>query len=292
LRVAAPGLLDLVVDEGRLLAGRFGLARSGPLDSRSALIANRLVGNQPGATLLELTLRGPVLEVLRAVVVAVTGEALIPVVDGERMPPWTSLRLRRGQILSFEQGGAGARTYLAMSGSIEATPYLGSRAVDLRGLVGGSLVAGDVIGAACERAVPAGRSFRPYLRHGRVVSVRIEPGPQASPAALTALTHGNFSFTSGDRTGIRLAGHEVPGGEVVSEGSPIGAVQVTSAGSPIILLHDRGTLGGYHKPAVVHRDDLSRLAQLRPHQLVRFVLTEGGRRVVSRRSRADRRPVR
>src|SRR5690606_26876431 len=287
LLVAAQGLLDLVVDEGRFQVGRFGLARSGPLDARCARLANLLIGNPAGAAVVELTLTGPVFQVLRDVAIAVTGDALVPVIDGRRLSSWTSLALRRGQVLSFEQGHAGARAYLALAGGIEAASYLGSRSADLRGLVGGSLSVGDVIGTDSDRVAPAGRSFRPHEREEHVISVRLEPGPQASPAAMAALTSAPFAFGSGDRTGIGVVGHPVPGGEVVSQAAPIGAVQVTPAGFPIVLLSDRGTLGGYHKPAVVHQEDLGKLAQLRPHQLVRFVLTEGGRTAVSSRSRRD-----
>lgn len=292
LRVIAPGLLDLVVDEGRFMVGRFGLARSGPLDANCAALANRLLGNPPHASVLELTLSGPVLEALRDIVVAVTGDALVPVVDGERRPSWTSLALRRGQVLSFEPGAFGARTYLALAGGIESTAFMGSTAVDLRGLLGCGLAAGDVIGTASYRGIPAGRSFRPHTRPVGAITVRIVPGPQASAAALAALTGASFAVSRGDRTGIRLEGPEVPGGEVVSEGTPIGAVQVTSAGAPIVLLHDRGTLGGYHKPAVVHPDDLRLMAQLRPQQLLRFVLTGDARTAESRSFPGGPRPTR
>ena len=64
LKVQTPGLLDLVLDRGRFLAGRFGLSRSGPLDAALAGLANRILGNPPDAPLLELTLTGPTLEVL------------------------------------------------------------------------------------------------------------------------------------------------------------------------------------------------------------------------------------
>ena len=61
----------------------------------------------------------------------------------------------------------------------------------------------------------------------------------------------------------------------MSEATPLGAVQVTSGGSPILLLHDRGSLGGYVKPAKLHPADLARAAQLRPGALVRFVFSSG-----------------
>ncbi|HZJ10647.1 MAG TPA: urea carboxylase, partial [Trueperaceae bacterium] len=63
----------------------------------------------------------------------------------------------------------------------------------------------------------------------------------------------------------------VPGGGILSEANPLGAVQVTPSGKPLVLLHDRGTIGGYTKPAVVHPRDLPTAGQLRVGDLVRFV---------------------
>jgi Allophanate hydrolase subunit 2 len=62
----------------------------------------------------------------------------------------------------------------------------------------------------------------------------------------------------------------VPGGQVASEGTPLGAIQIPPDGQPRILLNDRGSLGGYAKPAVVVSADLPRLAQARPGQRIRF----------------------
>ncbi|MFD1734379.1 hypothetical protein ACFSC4_28655 [Deinococcus malanensis] len=47
-------------------------------------------------------------------------------------------------------------------------------------------------------------------------------------------------------------------------------MQVTPAGQAILLLSDRGRIGGYHKPAVIHPDDLPLAAQLRPNQVIHF----------------------
>jgi allophanate hydrolase subunit 2 len=70
--------------------------------------------------------------------------------------------------------------------------------------------------------------------------------------------------------GIRLAGSQVPGGQVLSEASPIGALQVPPGGTPLLLLADRGTLGGYAKPALLHPADLPKAGQLRTGDWIRF----------------------
>ena len=93
--------------------------------------------------------------------------------------------------------------------------------------------------------------------------IRLLPGPQYDAAALAALCAGSFTVGVGDRIGVRLDGPPVPGGEILSESPPLGALQVTPAGVPIILLADRLRTAGYTKPALVHPDDIGRVAQLR-----------------------------
>lgn len=268
LRVEEPGLLDLVLDGGRWMAGRFGLAASGALDMRSAGIANRLVGNTPETPLLELTLKGPVLSVLKPVVAAFAGYGMQPLVNGEPLPAGCSFALREGDVLRFRPTGEGVRGYLALAGGIESERFWGSVSTDVKGLVGRALQAGDVLGVAEPRRARAGHGLTPPKLAVR--RIRLLPGPQYSPEAMQALCAAPYELVSGDRMGLKLSGPEVPGGELISEATPLGAVQITTEGQPIVLLNDRGRMGGYAKPALVHPADLPWLAQLRPGQKVWF----------------------
>ena len=276
LKVQTPGLLDLVLDRGRFLAGRFGLSRSGPLDAALAGLANRILGNPPDAPLLELTLTGPTLEVLHDSVVAFAGWSLLPVLNGETRAPFASFGVKRGDVLSFQPQLKGCRSYLTVAGGFQSDTFMGSASTDLKGYVGRPLKVGDVLGQAERRTPRAGRSFQPYRFFSEVETLRLLPGPQPSSDALAVLFKNAFTVASADRMGIRLEGAAVPGGEVLSEAVPLGAVQVTPSGMPILLLHDRGTLGGYAKPAVLHPRDLGRAAQLRPGSRIRFVPAEVG----------------
>ncbi|AZI44732.1 5-oxoprolinase subunit PxpB (plasmid) [Deinococcus psychrotolerans] len=264
-RVEKPGLLDVLLDVGRFGQAAVGLARSGPLDSRSAHFANGLVGNSPDAPLLELTLKGPVLTALRSVVVGVAGFGMRP----EGQPMQQSFRLRAGQTLRFTSTHLGARAYLAVAGGFESLPFLGSSSTDLIGRVGRPLRAGDVLGLASLQPALPGFSNLPLNLPERI-TLRLLPGPQATREALVSLGSAPFRVTGSDRMGLRLGGPSVPGGQVISEATPLGAVQVTPAGEPILLLADRGRIGGYSKPAVLHPHDLPLAAQLRPGQLVSF----------------------
>lgn len=267
LRVEEPGLLDLIVDRGRFRAGRYGFARSGPLDAAGAARANRLVGNEAGAALLELNVQGGVYKVLADGVLAFTGGGMRAQLGGREIVTDSSFAVRAGERLSFAAHATGSRGYLALAGGVESGTFMGSASVDLRGRIGRPLGAGDALGTATPRPVRAGRTYKPYSRDG---ALRLVPGPQASPEALEALIKQIFAVGRADRMGVHLLGGAVPGGEVLSEAAPLGSVQVPPGGLPILLLHDRGTLGGYHKPAVLHPADLGRAAQLRPGQRVRF----------------------
>ena len=270
LKVAKPGLLELVVDRGRFMAGRFGLARSGPLDAEAAARANRLVGNNAGAALVEINLQGGVYEAVADGVLAFTGGGLQAQLGGEKVAPDSSFAVRRGELLSFRPVSAGSRGYLALAGGLESGLFRGSVSVDLRGRIGRALRAGDVLGVARPQFARAGRTFSPYRLNSQ--ALRLLPGPQASPEALSALTQQSFTVGRADRMGVQLLGADVPGGEVLSEAVPLGSVQVPPGGTPLLLLNDRGTLGGYAKPALLHPADLPRAAQLRPGQTVRFKL--------------------
>lgn len=269
LRVEKPGLLDLLVDEGRFLQAHHGMARSGPLDERASALANHIVGNLPGTPLLELTLLGPTLTALQEVVLASVGYGMTGQIAGRAVPASSPFVLRAGETLRFTPTGEGARSYLAVAGGLETRPFLGSSSVDRTGRVGRPLMAGDVLGLGRQTVLAAGS---PGLlpRIPAELTLRLLPGPQATYEALVALGSAPFRVREGDRMGIRLEGPEVPGGQVISEATPHGAVQVTPAGQPILLLNDRGRIGGYQKPAVIHPEDLPLAAQLRPNQLVHF----------------------
>ncbi len=270
LRVEEPGLLDLLLDGGRPFGGRFGLALSGPLDPRSAALANRLVGNPPFAPLLEIAYKGPALTALRPLVAALSGYGLEGVLEGEAIPPGVSFFWPPGKTLRFRPRGPGARVYLAVAGGLEAGRFFGSASPDLRGRIGRPLKAGDVLGLQAERPARPGRSF-PQEPLTSPFRLRLLPGPQYTREAFSALLSGPFRVERADRMGVELSGPPVPGGEGLSEPTPLGGVQVPPSGRPLVLLRDKGSLGGYAKPALVDPKDLWRLGQVWPGVGMQFL---------------------
>ena len=269
LQLEEAGLLTLLVDTGRRLVGHLGLAQSGALDARSAARANAVVGNATNTALLELTLTGGVWTALQDVVLGFAGYGMNPVINGVVIPAASSFAVRRGQTLRFKPNSSGVRGYLAVAGGFESDGVWGSASSDHRGLLNGILQSGDLLGAANPRATRADFTLsQPTLES--TARVRLLAAPQATLEALATLQSSSYRLERGDRMGLQLLGKPVQGGDIASQATPLGAIQISNAGQPIILLHDRGRIGGYSKPAIVYPNDLWRVAQVRTGGRIRF----------------------
>ncbi|MES2697253.1 MAG: biotin carboxylase N-terminal domain-containing protein, partial [Verrucomicrobiota bacterium] len=84
---------------GRLGYWDVGVPPSGPMDSRSFRLANRLVGNADTAAGLELTVQGPALRFNAPAVIALTGAHMPATLEGKLIPYYRALRVKRGQTL-------------------------------------------------------------------------------------------------------------------------------------------------------------------------------------------------
>ncbi|MCO7221370.1 allophanate hydrolase subunit 2 family protein, partial [Klenkia sp. PcliD-1-E] len=125
LTVLAPGPLTTVQDLGRPGLAAQGIGRSGAADRAAAALANRLVGNDPAAALLEVTAGGLAVRADVGAWVALTG-ALCPGVP-HAAPTW----LGAGEELRLGPPARGLRSYLAVRGGVDVPPVLGSRSTDL-----------------------------------------------------------------------------------------------------------------------------------------------------------------
>ena len=271
LTVLATGPLTTVQDGGRPGQGALGIGRSGACDRAAAGLANRLVGNDPDAALLEATLGGLVLRADADLVVTTTG-ARCSVAHN------APVSLRSGAELRLGLPPSGLRTYVAVRGGVAVEPVLGSRSTDLLSGLGPPVLSpGDVLPVGSAAGPMPGVDLAPVPDPpGGEVTVRVLPGPRtdwfASPAALTATA---WTVTGeSNRIGLRLAG-DVPlerarTGELASEGMVRGALQVPPSGQPVLFLADAPVTGGYPVIGYVEDADVDRCGQLRPGQTLRL----------------------
>jgi antagonist of KipI len=283
VQVLAPGLFTTVQDLGREGFGPMGVSRSGAADSLSLRLGNRLVANPERSAGLEMTLLGGTFHFPEAAVVALTGSDFGATLDGAPVELWTSIEVRPGQTLRLGPTLSGARCYMSVRGGIVVTPFLGSASTDtlsgLGGLEGRALRPGDLLeigsatGSYRQRSVVRERWYRASVRH----VVRVTPGPQVDwfpePSLCSFYTSTYRVGEQSNRMGLRLEGEPLSpnyGGQMITEGVSLGAVQVPPEGLPIVLFVEQQTTGGYPKVANVISADLHRIGQLRPRDEIRF----------------------
>ena len=136
VKVLKPGLSTTVQDLGRPGYYHIGIPISGGMDRFALRCANMLVGNKEGLAVLEAVFMGPELKFTDDATVAVTGGELPPKVNGEARATWTSFKVKKGDVLSFDFLKKGARAYIAISGGIDVPVVLGSRSTYTLGEIG------------------------------------------------------------------------------------------------------------------------------------------------------------
>ncbi|QOG18227.1 urea carboxylase [Bradyrhizobium sp. SEMIA] len=294
--VVAPGAQSGIQElPGRLHLWHVGVPPSGPMDERSFRLANRVVGNPETTTALELTVNGPTLRFNTDATVALSGARMKASLDGTEFAYHEPVTVRAGQTLAIGSiQGAGQRAYLAVRGGFDVPEMLGSRAVFALGAFGGHatglLKAGDVLHIGAEPPDLAARrapeSERPELTSAWEIGVIY--GPHGAPDFFTdedidTLFAASYEvhFNSA-RTGVRLVGPKPrwarpDGGEaglhpsnIHDNAYAVGSIDFTGD-MPIILGPDGPSLGGFVCPAVVARDELWKVGQLKPGDTVRFV---------------------
>lgn len=283
--VTKPGFFTTIQDLGRWGYQMYGIPVSGAMDRRSLRIANLLVGNDEGEACLEVTVYGLELKVLNDTVIAVTGGDLTPLRNGEPIPMWQPIRVRKGDTISFRGPKSGCRAYIAVSGGIDVPKVLGSRSTYVKGKFGGiegrPLKPGDIIETkeptvdilrVLARKLP--EDFIPKFKPE--VNVRVVLGPQddyfTENGIKTFLTSEYTITVKSDRMGYRLQGPKIEYIEynIISDACTRGSIQVLGDGMPVILMSDAQTTGGYAKIATVITPDMDLLGQAKPGDKVRF----------------------
>jgi biotin-dependent carboxylase-like uncharacterized protein len=279
--VVEPGLRSLVQDSGRLGWAHLGVSRSGAADRPAMALANRLVGNDQPAAVVEVTNGGLELWFDAPTWIAVTGAPLTVRVGSRARWTHEALAVGAEQAVRLEMPRRGLRSYLAVRGGVMVDPVLGSRSTDLMsGLGPAPLGSGDVLPVGTPRGpVPVADVVAapvPAAPDEDVV-LPVLLGPRANwfgPEAVDLLIGERFEVTAdSDRIGVRLAGPTLPRQiheELVSEGVVEGSLQAPPGGRLTLFGPDHPVTGGYPVIAVVPSHALAPVAQLRPGQCVRF----------------------
>lgn len=274
-----------------------GVPTSGPFDSYSFRLGNRLLNNAEDAAGLEITLQGPLLKFGCATKIVLTGATIDAKLDDVPVALNTIITVKAGQLLQLGRiNHQGARAYLCVAGGIQCPDYLGAKSTFTLGQFGGhngrALRAGDVIAldsTSCNPNIPnlslPADVIPSISNHWQF---RVIYGPHGAPDFFSEKDIATFFETdwevhyNSSRTGVRLIGPKpewarTSGGEAGMHPSNIhdnayafGTVDFTGD-MPVILGPDGPSLGGFVCPATVISADLWQLGQVRAGDTIRFI---------------------
>jgi urea carboxylase len=294
IEVLDGGTMTTVQDfPGRIGYWQVGVPPSGPMDSLSFRLGNRLLGNDEGAPGLECTLNGPSLRFHFETDFVLAGADFAARLDDAPVAPGVVTRAPSGALLELADcTTSGVRAYILVAGGFDVPHYLGSASTFTLGRFGGhagrALRTGDVLHVSRPKP-PTPVSLPVSLpEFGNTWSIGVLYGPHAAPDFFAESYIETFFATwwkvhyNSSRTGVRLIGPKPrwtrkDGGDaglhpsnIHDNAYAIGAIDFTGD-MPVILGPDGPSLGGFVCPAVIVDAELWKIGQLRAGDSVRFV---------------------
>jgi len=259
------------------------------MDSWSFRLANVLVENKQDAAALECQFMGPSLKFNSNRIIAITGANMSPKLDGNPIPLWESIEVKANQVLEMEFATIGARSYIAFSGGIISEPWLSSRSTFHKAGVGGiegkAIQEGQIIPLGESKSV-AGRKIKessmPIMSTDKKWAIEVVRGPNddwVDEKGHKMFLNSEWKLQAkSDRTGYRLDGpewsftekathkgleHGSNPSNIIDQGYPVGAINLAGQ-TPIILVNDGPSMGGFIVPYTVPSASFWKLGQAKP----------------------------
>ena len=289
IKILEPGLLTSIQDSGITGFQKYGIGQSGAMDQTSFALANQICGNEKNAACLETTLAGPSIRFVTACDFAITGAVCEnATLDGMRIEMNKKISAKAGSLLSCGFASKGLRSYIAFSGGLLVPKVFRSSSTNLKSKIGGymgrKLQADDQLAIGINKKnpllVPDNKSTEGFTENKDVLLLDCIKSSQFDffqEKIVKKFTDSIYTVSAeSDRMGIRFTGPGLECGktDIISDAIPFGAVQITSAGLPVVMAADRQTTGGYAKIACVTKASMCRLAQALPGTKVRFNFKE------------------
>ncbi len=269
-----------VQDAGRpgLLAR--GLSAGGALDPLALAEAAALLGVAEGIAAVEMQGIGGRFRAAGGDVVVALAGAPMRARIGERLLGWPgSHLLPEGAVLEIGPAMRGHLGYLSAEGGLATPRLLGARAAHLAAGIGRALAPGDLLPLAPRPPGAPGPGWTlPRQDRFSGGTLRLLAGPQTRlfpEAARVLMETARFTRGAADRQGARL---RLEGGglatagrlSVTSDAIVPGDVQILGDGTPLVLLAECQTTGGYPRIGTVISADLPHVAQAAAGTDLRF----------------------
>ena len=277
LKVIKPGISS-VQDLGRFGFQKYGVSYSGALDTYSIKIANLLLNNAENCPAIEINMGFFEARFFCDTWVSLTGAYCEPRVENKKIKHGWPILIKKDQSLVLSKPLSGAVTYLAVQHGFDVPQSMNSFSTNIKpgfgGYKGRFLKKNDCIKIVNKKYyTPKIVGFRHNLVQNKI---RVTPGPEYhkfTESSQNNFWSNNWRITSqSNRMGLRLQGAELKyqGEELCSHAVIPGVIQVPHNGSPIILMRDAQTTGGYPRIGCVLETDLNILSQLKANEFFKF----------------------
>tara|TARA_B100001079_G_scaffold140290_1_gene120147 strand:- start:448 stop:1374 length:927 start_codon:yes stop_codon:yes gene_type:complete len=282
IRILNPGLQTTIQDLGRNGYSHYGVSSSGAADDLSFRLGNLIVGNKENLAAIEMTLLGGDYKFDIDANISLTGSKFDAKIEGESLHFYKNIPIQSGQLLSIGQSLQGSRCYLAVRGGIDINDVLSAKTTHLTSKIGGvdgrSLKKDDVliIGEEQKLLNPININEMLDINMSKLLIIKGLQSNYISKSTWKIFLNQEYIVSNlSNRMGIRLEGNSLKldnENEIITEGVPLGAIQLPSNGYPIISFVEHQTTGGYPKIANVISSELHKVGQLKPGDKFQFEL--------------------
>ena len=282
INVLKPGFQSTVQDLGRNGYSHYGISKSGAADDLSIRLGNLIVGNNENAASIEMTLVGGEFKFDIDSTIVLTGSKFAAMIDNKSIPFNEIVKISANQTLSIGQTMEGARCYLAVKGGIDVTNVFSSKTTHLTSKMGGidgrALIKDDqlMIGKSMTGVAPIVYNNILDINMSKLLIIKGIQENYISKLTWKKFLNQEYKVSNlSSRMGIRLEGESLNlenNNEIITEGVPLGAIQLPRSGNPIISFVEHQTTGGYPKIANVISSEMHKVGQLKPGDKFKFEL--------------------
>lgn len=289
--VIKQGIADSIQDTGRYGWQYLGINPDGAMDKTAAAVANILVNNSLECPVIEMSFPAPVLLFEQQALVALSGADFSAWVNDVPIPLNTPFIIQKNCVLQFKQVKSGAWCYLAIHTGFALESWMGSFSTNTLAGCGG--YKGRYLKKHDELLLQESIDYSGLLERKDVFIFHIQADAKQwylhtdaipvivskdwkdlSTQAQQLFLNNTYTVQSNsNRMGYYLQSEPIQlhlPVTVLSTAVTNGTIQLLPNGQCIVLMAGHQTTGGYPIPATVCSAAIPTLAQIRPHQTLRF----------------------
>ena len=274
-KILRAGINSTFQDSGRENLYHIGIPFSGAMDNRNFLLSNKLVQNDLNNPVIEFAYQGPLLKYHgEKISVAITGDIIFKIKKNQKLIEgncYESYLIEDGDEIDIISTNKSVFGYFAINAEFDLDFNWKSCSTNTKANIGSNN--GKKISEGQEFKITKIKNNYTKKRikyfNSKIEKIRVVQGTNFdyfSEIGVKTFFKNEFTVSKlSDRMGMRLDGPKIENigdTNIKSEGLLKGVIQIPADGSPIIMLSDHGTIGGYPKIAVVISADYDKLVQL------------------------------